>query len=91
MPPLHVALVEVHREYERANKAARNMTELYRNAMTVLDVLNDKCNKTQAQKDELSEKLRKIEEKLKQAEDQLRTCQLPHRLAGSDQELQQRL
>ena len=40
MPPLHEALVEVHREYEKASKPAKDMAELYKRATTTTDVLN---------------------------------------------------
>ena len=40
MPPLHEALVEVHREYEKASRAAKDMAELYKRATTTTDVLN---------------------------------------------------
>ena len=34
MPLLHEALVEVHKEYERASKATKDMAELYKKATT---------------------------------------------------------
>ena len=40
MPSLHEALVEVHREYEKASRAARDMAEMYKKATTAADVLN---------------------------------------------------
>ena len=40
IPPLHEALVEVHREYEKASRAAKDMAELYKRATTPADVLN---------------------------------------------------
>ena len=40
MPPLHEVLVEVHREYDRASKEARDMVELYKRA-TVVDRLQE--------------------------------------------------
>ena len=39
MPPLHTTLVEVHRKYERANRAAKDMAEAYKRATTVEDRL----------------------------------------------------
>ena len=33
MPSLHEALVEVHKEYERASRPAKDMAELYKKAM----------------------------------------------------------
>ena len=53
MPPLHEALVEV----QGNTRLARDMAELYKNATATSDVLNDKCKRMQAEKDELSEKL----------------------------------
>ena len=43
MPPLHEALVEVHREYEKASRAAKNMAEMYKKATTATEVLNAQC------------------------------------------------
>ena len=56
MPPLHEAPVEVHKEYECTSKASRNMDELYKKATTTSEVLKDKCIRTQAEKEDLSEK-----------------------------------
>ena len=39
MPPLHEALVEIHREYERASKAANDMTERYKNVSAAAEEL----------------------------------------------------
>ena len=56
MPPLHEALVEVHKEYERASKATKDMAELYKKVTTASDVLNDKCTRMQTEKNESSRK-----------------------------------
>ena len=40
MPPLHEALVKVHKEYEKASRATRDMAEMYKQATTTTDVLN---------------------------------------------------
>ena len=45
MPPLHEALVEVHREYEKPSRAAKDMAEMYKKATTAADVLNAKYNR----------------------------------------------
>ena len=58
MSPLHEALVEVQREYERASRVAKDMIEWYKKATAASNVLNDKCTSTHAKRDELSEKLR---------------------------------
>ena len=83
MPHLHEALVEVHREYERASKAARDMAELFKKATAVSDVLSGKCTRTQAKKDELSKKLRQTEQKLRKAEEQ-RLHELQQRLQEAE-------
>ena len=50
MPPLHEALVEVHKEYERASRAAKDMADLYKKATTTSEVLNEKYTRTRAEK-----------------------------------------
>ena len=91
MPPLHEALVEVHKEYERASRAAKDMADLYKKATATSEVLNEKYTRTQAEKEELLEKCWPTEEKLKKAEEELLTRQQPNRLSDSKQELKQRL
>ena len=91
MPPLHEALVEVHREYERASKAAKDMADLYKKETVALEVLNKKYTRTQVEKEELSKQCRQIEEKLRKAEEELLTHQQPNRLSDFEQELKQRL
>ena len=49
MPPLHEALVEVHREYEKATRAAKDMVDLYEKAIAAVDVLNAQCTNMQAE------------------------------------------
>ena len=66
MLPLHEAIIEVHREYERASKAARDMAESYKNVVVAAEQLNEQCTKTQAEKEELLDRLRQTEGKLKQ-------------------------
>ena len=41
MLPLHEAIIEVHREYERASKAARDMAESYKKEMAATDQLSE--------------------------------------------------
>ena len=55
MPPLHEALVEVHKEYERASRVASDMAESYKKAMALADQLSEQCKKTQTEKKELSD------------------------------------
>ena len=47
MAPLHEALVEVHREYEKASKATKDMTEKYKKATAAADVLNAQYTREQ--------------------------------------------
>ena len=48
MPPLHEALVEVHREYEKASRAAKDMADLYKKATATSEILNAQCTNKQA-------------------------------------------
>ena len=57
MPPLHEALVKVHRKYEKASRAARDMAERYKKATTAADVLNTKYNNKQEENKWLKEQL----------------------------------
>ena len=91
MPPLHEALVEVHKEYECASRAARDMANLYKQATTTSNVLSEKYTRTQAEKEELLEKCRRIEEKLNKAEEELVACKKPTRTSDSVQELTQKV
>ena len=34
MPPLHEPLVEVHKEYAKASRAAKDMADMYKKATT---------------------------------------------------------
>ena len=49
MPPLHEALVEVHREYEKASRAAKDMADLYKKATIASEILNAQCTNKQAE------------------------------------------
>ena len=40
MPPLHEALVEVHKEYAKSSRAAKDMVDLYKKATAAADMLN---------------------------------------------------
>ena len=43
MPPLHEALVEVHKEYAKASWAAKDMVDMYKKATGAADMLNAQC------------------------------------------------
>ena len=60
MPPLHIALVEVHMEYTQMNMAAKDMVE----ATTTGDQLQKQYEQSLIINKELSEKLQQTEEKL---------------------------
>ena len=64
MPPLHESLVEVHKEYEKASRASKDMGNRYKNATSALEILNAQCTSMQAKKQQLSEQLRQMEEQL---------------------------
>ena len=55
MPPLHEALVEVHKEYAKASQAAKDMAHLYKKAIAAADVLNAQCIASKAENQRLSE------------------------------------
>ena len=78
MPPLHMTLIKVHREYAnlKTNRAAKDMEEACKRAMVAADRLHDQFSRAQADNTGLSGKLRQAKEKLKEAEDQLQTYQL---------------
>ena len=65
MPPLHEALVEVHKEYAKASRAAKDMADLYKKATTAVEMLNVQCTASQAENQRLSKQVRLIEELLK--------------------------
>ena len=64
MPPLHEALVEVHREYIKASRAAKDMADLYKTATTASKILNAQCASMQVENRQLSKQLRQTEEQL---------------------------
>ena len=64
MPPLHEALVEVHREYEKASRAAKDMADLYKKSSVASEVLNAQCTNMKAENQHLTEQLRQAEEQL---------------------------
>ena len=71
MPPLHEALVEVHREYEKASRAAKDMADLYKKATAASEILNAQCINKQAENQQLSKRLRQTEEQLQKTNKEL--------------------
>ena len=57
MTPLQTTVVEMHREYERENRASKDMVEAYKTATTAVDRLQEQRAKSQADNAELSAKL----------------------------------
>ena len=84
MPPLHEALVEVHREYEKASWAARDMVDLYKKATTTLDVRNVQCTHMQAENQKLTEQLRQVEEQLQKTKEEMLQQESTSRPLDSD-------
>ena len=90
MPPLHEALVEVHREYEKASRAAKDMADLYKKSSVVSEVLNAQCTNMKAENQQLTEQLLQVEEQLQKTRDELLQKESSRPLEA-DQELQQKL
>ena len=65
MTPLYEALGEVHNEYGKANRAAKDMVDMYKKATAATEILNKQCTTSLAENQRLSEKLREAEELLK--------------------------
>ena len=61
MPPLHEALVEVHREYEKASRTARDMAEMYKKETAAADVLNAQSRRRQEENQQLKNQLRRAQ------------------------------
>ena len=57
MSRFHTTLGEVHMEYARANKAAKDMVEACKRATTEADGLHTQCSTLQKDNDELSDRL----------------------------------
>ena len=91
MPPLHEALIEVHRQYKKASRAAKDMAEIYKKATAAADVLNAKYNRKQEENQRLKEQLRRNLEALEKARDQILQVEEHSRLLVSDPQLQQKL
>ena len=69
VPPLHEALVEVHQEYEKDSRAAKDMAELYKRAIVTADVLNAQCAQGQIENQQLKDQLQKAQAVLEKASD----------------------
>ena len=91
IPPLHEALVEVHREYEKASRAARDMAELYKQATTAADVLNAQYKWMQAENQQLKNKLQEEQVALEKAREQIFQPESQRQPLETDSELQKRL
>ena len=91
MPPLHEALVEVHREYEKASRAAKDLTDLYKKATTTSKVLNAQCTNMQAENQQLTEPLCQAKEQLQKTKEEMLQQGSASRPSEFDQELQQKL
>ena len=59
MPPLHEALVEVHQEYEKVSRAAKDMADLNKKATTTSNELNAQCIQVQEENQQLKEQCNK--------------------------------
>ena len=57
IPHLHEALVEVHREYEKASRAARDMAKQFKKTAAAAEVLYTKYNNKQQENKRLKEQL----------------------------------
>ena len=91
MPPLHEALVEVHREYEKANRATRDMAEMYKKATTATYVLNAQYKWKQEENQRLKDQLRRDLVVLEKAKEQIMQLESQNRSLDSNLELQQKL
>ena len=91
MPPLHEALVDVHKEYAKASWVAKDVADLYRMASTATDVLNAPCTASQAENQCLSEQFQQTEEQLKKTREEFLQEATTRRPSESKQELQNKL
>ena len=87
MPPLHEALVEVHREYEKASRAARDMAEMYKKAMAAAKVLNAQYKRKQEENQRLKDQLYSDFVVLEKAKEQILQLESQSQPLGSDPEL----
>ena len=71
MPPLHEALVEVHKEYAKASRAAKDMADMYKKATAAAEILNAQCTASQPENQRLSEQVRQAEELLKKVTEEI--------------------
>ena len=71
MPPLHEALVEVHKEYAKASRSAKDMADMYKKDTAAAEILNAQCTASQAENQWLSEQVREAEELLKKITEEI--------------------
>ena len=71
MTPLYEALGEVHNEYGKANRAAKDMVDMYKEATTATDMLNAQCTASQAKNQRLPEQVWQTEELLKKRREEM--------------------
>ena len=91
MPPLHEALVEVHKEYAKASRAAKHMDDMYKKAIVAIEMLNAQCTASQAENQRLWEQVRQTEELLKKAREEILQQTATRRPEESKREWQQKL
>ena len=91
MPPLHEALVEVHKEYAKPNRAAKDMADLYKKATAATDMLNAQCTASQAENQWFSEQFQQTEEQLKKTSEEMMHQEGTRWPLEFEQELQQKL
>ena len=91
MPLLHEALVEVHKEYAKASRAATNMADLYKKVIAASDMLNAQCTSLQTKNQHLSKQFRQTEEQLKKTREEILQQIAMRRPVQSEQEWQQKL
>ena len=73
MPPLNTVLVEVHQEYARTNKVAKDMVEACRKTTVAANRLNDQYSSAKEDNTKLTNRLRQVGEKMKQVEDHIQS------------------
>ena len=90
MPPLHEALVEVHKEYAKASRETKDMADLYKKATTATEMLNVECTASQAENQRLSEQVWQAKELLKKVTKEILQQPAVRRPEESAQEWQQK-
>ena len=70
MPPLYIALVDIHKEYTQMNMVAKDMAGAYRTIILAGNQLQKQYEQSAVINKEISEKLQHTEDKLKEAKEQ---------------------